>query len=173
MEVSAMNLKLKSTLSVIIFSTCLLLIFTAFGEAGEYKALKDVKSVNTIFDFRDGIPENALVHIKLVHDTYKDETIRAVTEKPDFVVIFMAGSVKLLSNNREGFSPEQKKMLEEMDNVISAMSQDGIQMEICMFASNFFNVDPASVSPLISRVDNGWISSIGYQAKGYTLVPVY
>jgi hypothetical protein len=41
------------------------------------------------------------------------------------------------------------------------------------FAANFFNVDPETISPLISRVDNGWISSIGYQAKGYQLVPVY
>jgi intracellular sulfur oxidation DsrE/DsrF family protein len=168
-----MNINTKSKLRVILLFTCLLLTFAATGMAGDYRALKEVQSVKTVFDFRDGNPEYALVHIKLLHDTYKDKAIRAVTDKPDFVVIFMAGSVKLLSNNRDGFSLEQKKMLEEMDNVISAMSQDGIRMEICMFASNFFNVDPASVSPLISRVDNGWISSMGYQAKGYTLVPVY
>jgi intracellular sulfur oxidation DsrE/DsrF family protein len=168
-----MNIKFKSKLSVILLSTCLLLIFTAFGTAGNYEALKDVQSVKTVFDFRDGNPEYALVHIKLLHDTYKDNAIRAVTEKPDFVVVFMAGSVKLLSNSREEFSPEQKKMLEEMDSVIEAMAKDGIQMEICMFAANFFGVAPETISPLISRVDNGWISSIGYQAKGYTLIPVY
>lgn len=168
-----MSIKSKSTLSVIILSACILLIFAALGTAGDYKALKDVKSVKTVFDFRDGNPEYALVHIKLLHDTYKDNAIRAVTEKPDFVVVFMASSVKLLSSNREEFSPEHKKMLEEMDNIIAAMSKDGIQMEICMFAANFFGVDPETVSPLISRVDNGWISSIGYQANGYTLVPVY
>jgi intracellular sulfur oxidation DsrE/DsrF family protein len=168
-----MNIKSKSTVSVIFISACLLLIFTAFSTAGNYQALKDVKSVKTVFDFRDGKPDSALVHIKLVHDTYKDKAIRAVTEKPDFVVIFMAGSVKLLSNNRESFSPEDKKLLEDLDKVITDMANDGIQLEICMFASNFFGVDGASISPLISRVDNGWISSIGYQEQGYTLVPVY
>jgi intracellular sulfur oxidation DsrE/DsrF family protein len=169
-----MNLKkLKSTLSIVFFSTCILLIAAVFVAAEDYEALKDVKSVNTVFDFRDGIPENALVHIKLIHDTYKDKAIRAVTEEPDFVVVFMAGSVKLLSNNREEFSPEQKKVLEEIDNVISAMSEDGIQLEICKFAANFFGVDTETISPFISRVNNGWISSIGYQAKGYKLVPVY
>ncbi len=116
---------------------------------------------------------SALVHIKLVHDSYQAKAIKAVTEKPDFVVIFMDSSVKLLSNSREGFSPEEKKLLEEMDNVITAMSRDGIQMEICMFAANFFGVDPASISPLISRVENGWISSMGYQAKGYSLIPAF
>jgi intracellular sulfur oxidation DsrE/DsrF family protein len=168
-----MNINAKSKLSFILLFTCLLLTFAATGMAGDYRALKDVQSVKTVFDFRDGNPEYALVHIKLLHDTYKDKAVRAVTDQPDFVVVFMAGSVKLLSSNREEFSPEQKKMLEEMDNIIAAMSKDGIQMEICMFAANFFGVDPETVSPLISRVDNGWISSIGYQAKGYTLVPVY
>lgn len=65
------------------------------------------------------------------------------------------------------------KNVEEMDKVINAMSKDGMQMEICLFAANFFSVDPETISSLISRVNNGWISSIGYQEQGYTLVPVF
>ena len=60
-----------------------------------------------------------------------------------------------------------------MDDVIKAMADDGIRMDICAFAADFFKVDLGTISPLISRVDNGWISSIGYQEQGYTLVPVY
>lgn len=168
-----MNIKNKSTLSAGLLLLSILLIVTSVSLAGDYKALKDVKSVKTVFDFRDGIPEYALVHIKLLHDSYKDKAIRAVTDKPDFVVIFMAGSVKLLSNNREGFSTEEIKFLEEMDNVIKAMANDGIRLEICAFAADYFKVDLETVTPLISRVDNGWISSIGYQQQGYALVPIY
>jgi len=40
-------------------------------------------------------------------------------------------------------------------------------------AAKVFNVDPVSVLPEIKRVGNGWISMIGYQAQGYSLVPVY
>ena len=36
-----------------------------------------------------------------------------------------------------------------------------------------YKVDASSISEDISRVPNGWISSIGYQAQGYSLVPVY
>ncbi len=166
-------MKTKSRLSVILLIIALILTFNSGVIAGEYKALKDVKSVKTVFDFRDGNPEYALVHIKLLHDTFKDKAIRAVTEKPDFVVVFMAGSVKLLTSTRDSFSAEQKKYLEEMDQVIQAMADDGIRMEICSFAADFFKVDLETVTPLISRVDNGWISSLGYQSKGYALVPVY
>jgi len=94
-------------------------------------------------------------------------------KNPVFVLVFIGPSVKLISKNREGFSPEDQKSLDEIANTISAMSKDGINLEICLAAAKFFNVDPASVLPEIKRVGNGWISMIGYQAQGYSLVPVY
>jgi len=36
-----------------------------------------------------------------------------------------------------------------------------------------FGVDTASILPEIKHVPNGWISLIAYQAKGYSIVPVY
>lgn len=65
------------------------------------------------------------------------------------------------------------KTLAEMDKVVSAMAKDGIRMEMCMFAADLLKVDAASVSLEIQRVPNGWISSLGYQAKGYSLIPAF
>jgi len=90
----------------------------------------------------------------------------------DFSQKFLPDGISQI-NRFDFLTAEEKKLLEEIDNVITAMSRDGIQMEICLFAANFFGVDPASISPLISRVDNGWISSMGYQAKGYSLIPAF
>jgi hypothetical protein len=36
-----------------------------------------------------------------------------------------------------------------------------------------FKVDPATILPEIKHEENGVISLIGYQAKGFSLVPVY
>jgi hypothetical protein len=36
-----------------------------------------------------------------------------------------------------------------------------------------FGVEPTSILAEIEQVGNGWISEIGYQARGYSLVPVY
>jgi intracellular sulfur oxidation DsrE/DsrF family protein len=155
------------------FLICLLLVFPMSGSAQDYEALKGIQSVKTIFDFRDGIPANALVHIQLIHETYKDDALKKITDQPEFVVVFMDSAVRLLSKNREGFSPEEKTVLTEMDNVISAMAKDGIKLEICAFAANFFGVDLNSISTEIKHVGNGWISSLGYQQQGYSLVPVF
>lgn len=140
-----------------------------YGE--EYEGLKDIKSAKVVFDERENNPNTAVVHLKLIHQTYKD--FAKMKKDPSFVVMFIGPSVKLISKNREGFSPEDQKSLDEIANTISAMSKDGIKTEICLVAANVFHVDPASVLPEIKRVGNGWISMTVHQAQGYSLVPVY
>ena len=155
------------------FSICLSFVVVANGFCEGYEALKGLKSVKAVFDVRISNPKSAAVHLKLVHDTYKDKNVVAVTKKPAFVVIFMGPSVKLISKNRESFPPEEQKVLDEIANIIAEMSKDGIKLEICLIAAKVFNVDPGSVLPGIKHVPNGWVSLVGYEAKGYSLVPAY
>jgi intracellular sulfur oxidation DsrE/DsrF family protein len=60
-----------------------------------------------------------------------------------------------------------------MDKIIAAMAKDGIRLEVCLFAAKVLGVNPDSIAPEIHRVGNGWIASLGYQQKGYSLIPVY
>lgn len=168
-------MKTKNMIStmLVLFSLFFLLVAAGPAPAGEYKALQGADSVDTIFDFREGDPASALVHLSLAHNTFTDKAIQDVSEKPRFVVVFMGGAVKLLSSDRSAFTEEQRKTLEKMDNVISKMAKDGIKLEVCLYAVDFFGVDPETISPEIDVVPNGWISSIGYQANGYALVPIF
>ncbi len=143
----------------------------SFVWAEEYDAMKGVNSVNAIFDMRDGNPQTAVIHLNLIHDTFKD--LVAMKKNPVFVVVFMASAVKLISNDHSGFNAEEQKSLKEIADIISRMSKAGIRVEVCLFAVKVFGVEPASIQSEIERVGNGWISEIGYQSKGYSLVPVY
>ncbi len=164
-------MKRKGMALLNLFMATLLLcsVSTAFGE--EYEGIASVKSAKVIWDERESNPKFAVLHLKLIHQTYKD--FAAMNKAPVFVVVFSGPSVKLTSKNREGFSPEDQKSLDEIANIISAMSKDGIKSEICLVAVKVFNIDPSSVLPEIKRVGNGWISMVTYQTQGYTLVPVY
>jgi intracellular sulfur oxidation DsrE/DsrF family protein len=168
---------MKSESRTIIFSlfllTCLIFVSVAQAPAEEYEALKGSKSVKAVFDVRISNPKSAAVQLKLIHDTYKDRNVMAVTKKPAFVVIFVGPSVKLISKKKEGFSPEEQKVLDEIATTISEMSKDGIKLEVCLFAAKISNIDPASILPGIKHVPNGWVSLIGYEAQGYSLVPAY
>ena len=168
-EETIMKTKITGLLNPFIIISLLCVVSTVSGE--EYKSMKGIKSAKAVFDERESNPKSAALHLKIIHQTYKE--LAAMKNDPVFVVIFIGPSVKLISKNREGFSPEDQKSLDEIANTISAMSKDGINLEICLVAAKVFNVDPASVLPEVKRVGNGWISMIGYQAQRYSLVPVY
>ena len=138
---------------------------------GEYAALKGVASTKIVFDVRTGIPKVAALQLKLIRQTHRD--LIAGKKTPVSTVVFIGQSVKLVSSNREGFTSEDLPLLDEIAAAVSALSGDGIGLELCLVAARVHKVDPASVLPEITKVENGYISIIGYQAKGYSLVPVY
>jgi intracellular sulfur oxidation DsrE/DsrF family protein len=164
-----MKRKIMPLLSLLIAISMLYAVSSVFAE--EYESLKGVQSAKVIIDERESNPQTAVLHLKLLSQTFKD--LEAMNNHPVFVVIFSGLSVKLISKNREGFPPEDQKSLDEIASTLSEMSKNGITLEMCLVAAKVFNVDPASVLPEIKRVGNGWISMIGYQAQGYSLVPIY
>ncbi len=132
-----------------------------------------MKSAKAVFDVRTGNPKSAALLLDLILDTYKDEAIAGLKKDPKFIVVFSGPAVKLISSEKASFTPEDQIKIDEIANTISAMSKDGIKLEICVFATTVFNVDPDTILPEIERVGNGLISLIGYQSKGYALVPIY
>jgi intracellular sulfur oxidation DsrE/DsrF family protein len=167
-----MERKTRILVSIVVASVFMLAVFGS-AVAATYESLAGLKSVKAIFDVRAANAKSAAIQLKLIHDTYKDQGIRAVSKKPSFVVAFMGPSVKLISKDRQGFSAEDQKSMDEIAQIVQAMAKDGIKLEVCDFAANVFGVNPASILPEIKHVPNGWISLIGYQARGYSLVPVY
>jgi len=167
-----MERKTRIIVSIVVASVFMLAV-AGPASAATYEALAGLKSVKAIFDVRAASAKSAAMQLKLIHDTYKDKNITAVTKKPAFVVSFIGPAVKLISKKREGFSMEDQKAMDEIAQTVREMSKDGIKLEVCDFAVNALGVDPASILPEVKHVPNSWISLIGYQAKGYSLVPVY
>jgi len=156
----------------IFLSVCLLIATAADSLSEEYSALKGLKSIKAVFDFELGNPQRALMHLQVIHQTFKNKNMWMSKKKPEIVVVFVGPSVKLVSKNRDGFSAEDQKILDEYASTLSAMTKDGIKFESCLIAAKLLGVEPSSILPEIKQVGNGWISLIGYQAKGYSLVPV-
>ena len=167
-----MERKTRILVSIVVASVFMLAVVGS-ASAATYESLAGLKSVKAIFDVRAANAKSAAIQLKLIHDTYKDQGIRAVSKKPLFVVAFMGPSVKLLSKDKQGFSAEDQKLMDEIAQTVQAMAKDGIKLEVCDFAAKVFGVDTASILPEIKHVPNGWISLIAYQAKGYSIVPVY
>jgi intracellular sulfur oxidation DsrE/DsrF family protein len=155
----------------LLLSAIMLAVNTA--SAAEYDFLQGLKSFKAVVDVRSGKPKSLAVALGLIHQMYLDEAVKSVTDNPEFVIVFIGPAVKLVSTSTEGMSPEDKEMMVQIAQTVTAMAKDGIKLEICLFAVDLLGVDRSSILPEIKHVGNGWISLIGYQHLGYALVPVY
>ncbi len=134
-------------------------------------SLGGIRTAKAVFDVRIGQPGMAAAHLNLIHITFKE--LKEAGKSPDAVVVFIGPSVKLISSSRNGFTDDEKRVLDDIARMVTAMSKDGIQLEICMVAAKTFKVDPETILPEIKQVPNGWVSLIGFQNQGYALVPAY
>ena len=148
------------------------MVTTGNGSSAEYSSLKGLKAIKAVFDFELENPQSALIHLQVIHQTFKDKNIWVSGKRPEIAVIFIGPSVKLVSKTRSGFKAEDQKSHDEIAGKIAEMAKDGIKLEICLIAVKVFGVEPSSILPKIKQVGNGWISLIGYEAKGYSLVPL-
>ena len=165
--------KVLSFYAVLFIVLAVILSAARQASAAGYDMLQGLESFNAVVDMRSGKPKSLALQLGLIHQMYNDASVRKVTEQPDFAIIFIGPSVKLVTTKTEGFAGEDKEAINKIADTIKAMAKDGIKFEICLFAVDLLGVDRASILSEIKQVENGWISLVGYQHKGYGLVPVY
>ena len=138
----------------------------------EFKSLEGLESINTIVDFRKDNPQEVATYLNLIHQTYMGVKMN-INENIDFVIVFTGPVVKLLCTNKDGFPSEEHETIDKIAEHITAMTKDGMKMEICLYATNAFGIESDSILPELEQILNGWLSVIGYQAKHYSLLPIY
>jgi uncharacterized protein len=164
-----MNVKMR----IFQLSLSLIAIFyfaAASSISAEYEAMQGAESANAVFDFRVADAKSALGHLDLIHTMLKEPNMMIDGGPPEIVVVFIGPSVRLISTDEFGPEQNQQKELDAVAGKIAAMNKDGINFEICMTSAHALNIDPESILPEINKVDNGWISLIGYQHNGYAMI---
>ena len=107
-----------------------------------------------------------------VTNVYEDSTTNSLPEKPQVAIVFNGPAVKLISEDRSNFAGKDFEELDKFEEMIRQLKKDGVKLEVCLYAAKVVGVDPATIMPEIDRVGNGFISTIGYQAQGYSVVRV-
>lgn len=137
----------------------------------QYASLKGVKEVKAVVDWRHGKPMTAAFQLKLLYGSYQD--LKKMGKNPTYAVIFIGPSVFLISSNTAKFKGGDQKHVKEFKATLSAMAKDGIRFEVCDAALKFLKVDPATIMTEVKHVPNGWVAEMGYQAQGYSFVPIF
>ena len=167
---SSRSLNVVSFFTMIVL--CLMAAVSPAVADGYDSALKGVKGLSAVFDYSQASPQMSNIILDAVKDMYDDEAVTALPEKTQLVIVFQGPAVKLITTDRSNFPEKDFAELDKLHAMIRQLKADGVKMEVCLFAANVVGVDPATILPEIDQVNNGFISTIGYQAQGYAMVRV-
>ena len=134
-------------------------------------ALAGIKTGKVIWDVTLSNPSRLLFVMKVIDETYDDLVKQGV--KPDMVFTFHGRVLKLISSQPIELDIDEEAAQEELLELISTLSKKpGVKMESCSIASRILNIDNDTIIPEVKPVGNTFVSLIGYQQKGYSLIPI-
>jgi intracellular sulfur oxidation DsrE/DsrF family protein len=149
------------TVMALVFSLSVIGLAWGDGAPTDREALKGLDTGKVIFDVRISDPEKLIFNLELIKETFEGMQRQGV--KPVMVVAFRGSGVKLLG--REGTT-------EEIRDLVADLKTKGVRIEVCAVATRVFKVDNSALIPDVVLVGNVITSLIGYQNKGYALVPI-
>ena len=140
-------------------------------QAEEYaNALKGVQRFDAVYDVSQGSPKVANVVFWAVQNSY--ETPETAAKAPNTAIVFRGPAVKLISSDRAFFNGSEWSEVEKFQETLRQMKKAGVKLEVCLYAAKVMGVDEATIIPEIDRVGNGFVSVVGYQAQGYSVVRI-
>lgn len=133
-------------------------------------ALQDLPRVKALFRLDAGVPQRLAEQLTTIEDTRRQIVHEGVD--PDMIVVFAGDAVAFLTKDRRGVPFAQLAVVDAIQRDVAALKDMGVRQEVSARALQRFGIERSAMVEPLEVVDNGWISIIGYQQKGYALVPM-
>ena len=158
-------------MKVLITALLFLISSTAFaGNVNDTVALADLKAIKIICDVNVGEPELLLRRLELIDETYSQLQDAGVS--PTIVVAFRGGASQYVTKGDKYVAAENIAAKQAIQEWIDLFQQHGFRLEQCAIAAKAWKVDPPDLLPAVQLVQNGYISIVAYQSRGYALLPM-
>jgi len=138
----------------------------------DHVALANLKTGKGVFLVDIGDPRKLNFYLEVIQGSFAGMKKQGV--KPDFILVYIGPSVKYLTTApAPGVESEAGGLLMDIEANVEKLAALGVRQEICAVATRVFGVANDTVLPGLELVGDGFISLIGYQSQGYSLVPVF
>lgn len=135
-------------------------------------ALGGVTEGKVVWDINAENPVKLSRQLQVIVRTYDDLLRQNV--KPLMVFTFRGPSTTFITRDNSKFAGEALAAVEQIQSSLwNLADKEGVTLEVCAIASNRMGVTPEALLECAPLVGNTFCSLIGYQAKGYALIPVY
>jgi intracellular sulfur oxidation DsrE/DsrF family protein len=167
------NKNFTQQIACLFFTVILAATLSTSALANGYgNALKGVNSYDVVFEESQGNPKIANHVFWAVKNAYEADEVKALSGTPNVVIVFHGPVVKMLSSDRSPFNSAEWAEVEKFQATLRQMKKDGVKLEVCLYAAKVLGVDKATIMPEIDRVDNGFVSVVGYQMQDYAVVRI-
>ena len=145
-------------------------VMGAHAWAADDNPVAGLKEAKIAFDITAGEPNRMLLILDTIDETREGFTRQGIT--PRFVLAFRGPASLLTQTDLSRFKPEDRETAAKVAARLKQLrGTAGIErMDQCRIAMRGQKVDRAQVSPDVTVVENGWITLVGYQAKGYAYI---
>lgn len=143
---------------------------TSADQLSDADALKGLATVKVICDVNVGDPKMLLRRIELIDETYTQLIDAGI--QPTFIVAFRGPATKYVTKGTGYVAPELLAIKKEIQEWIIQFHKNGIFLEQCAIAARGQKVPYGDILSQITVVQNGYISIVAYQNKGYALLPM-
>jgi intracellular sulfur oxidation DsrE/DsrF family protein len=149
---------------------CAAPVMSAPAWAADDNPVAGLKEAKIVFDITAGEPNRMLLILNTIDETREGFMRQGIT--PRFVLAFRGPASLLTQTDLSRFKPEDRETAAKAAAKLKALrGTAGIErMDQCGIAMRGQKVDKAQVSPDVTIVENGWITLVGYQAKGYAYI---
>lgn len=157
-------------LIALLISIFLVPVVTLANQFNDANALKGLKAVKVVCDVNVGDPKRLLRRMELIDDTYTQLIDAGI--QPTFIVAFRGPATKYVTRGSGYVPPEYHVIKKEIQGWIDQFQQNGFFLEQCAIAARSQKVAYDDILPQITVVQNGYISIVAYQNRGYALLPM-
>jgi len=144
-----------------------MIILTSVGFA-QPNSLKGLDTAKLVVDLNQGNAKKLKTRIGLILETMDNITEHGT--KIDVVVAVRGGASNFMTINDDHIDEDEGKIKAQISNLTSELAKRGVKLEQCAVALRFLKIDAKEVQPKFKVVQNGYVSLIGYQNKGYAVV---
>jgi intracellular sulfur oxidation DsrE/DsrF family protein len=145
-------------------------VMGAVAHAADDNPVAGLKDVRIAFDITAGEPGRMLLILNTIEETRESFVKQGIA--PHFVLAFRGPASLLTQSDLSRLKPEDRETAGKVAAKLKALrATAGIErMDQCSIAMRGQKVDKAKVLPEMTIVENGWITLVGYQAKGYAYI---
>lgn len=159
---------MKKLIAFIMFLTLTGLTAQSFADTPQ--SLQGIKTARIVVDLNQGNADTLKLRLDLLMETIND--IEQSGVKTDVVVAVRGQASRFMTTDDTFIQPDEKQMKKAIKTDIDALIKRGARFEQCAIALRLMNIPAQSVSPALKVVQNGYVSLIGYQNRGYALLPM-